>query len=75
MNPLFSCGVDLESAKHFLLHCPQLTNKRYILLSTIGNIKCKLLENTLFNLNDNAKILNATINVILLAKRFDESHF
>ena len=88
INPLCSCGIDMESTEHFLLYCPQFVNERHTLLSTIGNINYKLLENTnsnltqallfgntSFDINDNNKVLNATINFILLAKRFDEPLF
>ena len=39
LNPLYSCGNDVESTEHFLLHCPQFFNERRILLSTLGNFK------------------------------------
>ena len=86
VNPLYSCGNDVES-KHFLLHCRQFVNERCTLLSTSGNFNCSLLENTskvltqtlLFgntslSLSDNSKILSATIDFILSTKRFDEQH-
>ena len=85
LNPLCSCGNDVESAEHFLLHCPQFVNERRTLLSTLGNFNCSLLENTskvltqtlLFGTtslspNDNSKILSATIDFILSSKRFDK---
>ena len=34
--PLCSCGLDIESIEHFLLHCSQFVNERRTLLSTIG---------------------------------------
>ena len=84
INPLFSCGPDIESTEHFLLHCPQFVNKRCTLLSTIGNINYKLIENTnsnltqkllfgntSFDITGNTNILSATINFIFLTKRFD----
>ena len=46
LNPLCSCGNDVESTEHFLLHCPQFANERRTLLSTLGNFNCSLLENT-----------------------------
>ena len=71
LNPLCSCGNDVESTEHFLLHCPQFVNERRILLSNLGNFNCSLFENTskvltqtlLFGnmLSDNSKILSATI--------------
>ena len=88
INPLCNCGLDIESTEHFLLHCPQFVNERRTLLSTIGNINYKLLENTdsvltqtllfdntSFDITDNTKILNATTNFILLTKRFEEHLF
>ena len=88
INPLCSCRLDIESTEHFLLHCPQFVNERRTLLSTIGNINYKLLENTdsnltqmlllgntSFDITDNTKILNATIHFILLTKRLDEPLF
>ena len=88
INPLCSCGLDIESTEHFLLHCPQFVNERRTLLGTIGNTNYKSLENTdsnltqtlllgntSFDITDHTKILNATINFILLTKRLDEPLF
>ena len=38
LNPLCSCGLDIESTAHFLLHCPTYIIERRTLLSTIENI-------------------------------------
>ena len=46
LNPICSCGLDIESASHFLLHCPSFNDERYTLLSTLNKIDCKLLELT-----------------------------
>ena len=83
INPLCSCGFDIESTERFLLHCLQFVNE-CTLLGTICNINYKLLENTdsvltqtlLFgntsiNVTDNTEILNATIHFILLTIGFD----
>ena len=88
LNPLCSCGNDVESTEHFLLHCPQFVNERRTLLSTLGNFNCSLLENTskvltqtlLFgntslSPSDNSKILSATIYFMLSTERFDEQLF
>ena len=79
INPLCSCGLDLESTELFILHCPQFVNERRTLLSTIGNINYKLLGNTdsnltqtllfgnkSFDITDNTKILTATIKFYLV---------
>ena len=34
LNPLCSCGNDVESTEHFLLHCPQFGNEKGTPLST-----------------------------------------
>ena len=88
LNSLCSCENDVESTEHFLLHCHQFVNKRRTLLSTLGNLNYSLLENNsnfltqtlLFgnmslSTNNNSKIFNATINLILSAKRFEERLF
>ena len=46
LNPICSCGLDIESTLHFLLHCPSFNNERSTLLSTLNKIDCKLLELT-----------------------------
>ena len=87
-NPLRSCGLDIESVEHFLLHYPQFVNEKRNFLRTIGNINYKLIENTnsvltqtllfgntSFNIFSGSKILNAITNFILLTKRFDKPFF
>ena len=84
LNPICSCGLDIESTSHFLLHYPTFNNERYTLLSTLNNTDCKLLEltksslsqtllygNTLFD-QEKKNILNATIEYILSTERFEE---
>ena len=45
INPLFTCGNDVESTEHFLLHCPQFVNERRTLQSTLGNFNYSLIGN------------------------------
>ena len=40
INPLCSCGMDVESTSHFFLHCPLFDDKRITLLSTLNKIDC-----------------------------------
>ena len=63
INPLCSCGLDIESTEHFLLHCPQLVSERCTLLSTIGNINYKLLENTDSNLTQTLLFGNTSFDI------------
>ena len=85
LNPICSCGLDIESTSYFLLHCPSLRDERSTLLSTLNKNDCKLLEltkssssqtplygNTLFDKEKNTLILNATIEYILSTERFEE---
>ena len=84
LNPICSCGLDIESTSHFLLHCPSFNDERYTLLSTLNKTDCKLLELTksslsqtllygkTFHKEKNALILNATIEYILSTERFEE---
>ena len=44
LNPICSVGFDIKLTSYFLLHCPIFNDKRYILLSTLHKIDCKLLE-------------------------------
>ena len=87
LNPICSCGLDIESTSHFLLHCPTFNDERYTLLSTLNNIDCKLLvltksslskthllSQTLFDQEKNTPILKATIEYILSTERFEEPH-
>ena len=46
LNPLCSCGNDVESTEYFLLHWPQFVNERRFLLSTLDNFNGSLVENT-----------------------------
>ena len=85
INPLCSCGSDIETALHFPLYCPNFTQYRNTLLSEISEINSELItsndlaltETLLFGDNsfiqyDNSRILDATIAFIVASKRFDD---
>ena len=87
-NPFCSCGVDIESTAHFLLHCPTYIIERRTLLSTLVNIDNNLLDlcepvliRTLLFGSDscysdaNTNVLNAIFEYILSTKRLDEPLF
>ena len=38
LNPIWSCGNDIETSAHFRLHCPHYSNERSTFLNTIRNI-------------------------------------
>ena len=84
LNPICSCGLDIETTCHYLLHCPNFTNERSILLNNVSTINknsltscdasiVKLLLNgdESLDLETNTLILNATVDFILSSKRFD----
>ena len=84
LNPICSCGNDIETLAHFLLHCPHYSNARSTFLNTIRNINrhifdkndLQITETLLYSdssLGDksNTLILNATIDFLFVTKRFD----
>ena len=88
LNPIYSCGFDVESTFHYILRCPMYNNERHTLLSTIKNIDCRLLDvtetvliktllfgNCFVDADTNTQIVNAPVEYILTTKRFDESLF
>ena len=86
LNPICSCGNDIETSAHFLLHCPHYSNERSTFLNTIRNINrhifdkndLQITETLLYgnsSLDDksNTLILNATIDFLFVTKIFDVS--
>ena len=84
VDPLCSCGNDIESSVHFFLHCPNFTTQRQTLLNKLKSINASIMaekENSLvktllfgrldFNYSTNIEIINATISFILTTKRFN----
>ena len=78
LNPFCSCGLDIESAAHFLLRCPMYITERRTLLSAIENndnnlvdlcepvlIKAHLFGSNSFDTNANINVLNTTIEYVL----------
>ena len=85
IDPLCSCGSDIETTLHFFLYCPNFIECRNNLLSKISEINSDLItrndlaliETLLFGDNsfsqyDNSRILDATIVFIVASKRFDD---
>ena len=46
LNPICSCGKEVETTFHFLLSCPNYSDERLTLLSKIRSINPNILENT-----------------------------
>ena len=84
LNPLCTCGLDIETTSHYFLHCPLFHAERSTLLSNINEI-----DSAIFNKSEsvvthillygdesfkdevNLVILNATIDYVLSTNRFD----
>ena len=84
INPLCSCGSDIETTLRFFLYCPNFMDCRNTPLSVISEINSELItrndlafiETLLFGDNsfsqfDNSRILDATIAFVVTSKRFD----
>ena len=84
LNPIYSCGLDVETTYHYLLHCPNFTNKRSIFLNIVSKtnesnltscdtsvVKILLNGDESLDLETNTLILNATVYFILSSRRFD----
>ena len=84
LNPLCSCGNDIETSSDLLLHCPTYSNKRMTLLNKIKNInygilglsdtiitKTLLFGDSCLSDSTNTLTLNSTIEYVIATKRFD----
>ena len=85
LNPVCSCGFDIETTCHFLLHCPNFINERSLLLSNVSRlnkdnlpcwdtsvIKLLLYGDDSLDLVTNTLILNDSVDFISSSKRFDD---
>ena len=84
LNPICSCGDDIETTMHYLLHSPNYLDERRTFLDNLQSIgenihdknDSQISELLLFGLSSNNDvsntcIWNATIQYILGTKRFD----
>ena len=85
LNPICNCGNDIELSAHFLLRCPNFSNKRST-LNIIGSIDRNILTRSDFQVTEtllygdsnsnnitNTLILNAAVDFLIATKRFDAS--
>ena len=85
LNPLCTCGCDVENTCHFLLHCPNLLAEKITVFNKITNIGSNILNqtdtaitksflfgNSKYSNKVSLQILNASINFILTSKLFNE---
>ena len=84
LNSICSCGQNIETSTHFLLHCPNYSIERLTFLNIVSNIHrsslnkndLKVTESLLYgdsSLDDtnNTLIMNATMEFLFASKRFD----
>ena len=84
LNPICSCGNDIETSAHFLLHHPHYSNERSTFLNTVRNINRHIFDKNDLQITEtllhgdsslddksNTLILNATIDFVFVTKRFD----
>ena len=65
INPLCTCGLDIESTVHYFLHCNYYNSARISLLNDLNSV-----DRTLLNLSD-----LSLVNVLLYGgPQFDDSH-
>ena len=82
LNPICSCGNDIETSAHFLLHCPHYSSERSTFLNTIRNINrnifdkhdLQVTETLLYDdssLDDksNTLVFNATIDFLFVTQK------
>ena len=84
VDPLCSCGDEIESIVHFFLHCLNFTTQRQTFLNKLKSINASVLaenENSVvrmllfgrpdFTYSTNKEIIDATISFILTTERFN----
>ena len=88
LNPIFNCGIEVETTIHYLFHCHDYLPERKTLfddvksgLSNIPEQNKSFISNVLLfgdnSVDDSANtiVLSMTINYIISTKRFDDSIF
>ena len=88
LNPICSCGNDIETSAHFLLQCPHYSNERSTFLNTIRNINRNIFDKNDLQITEtlphsdgslddksNTLILNAAIDFLVVTKRFEVNLF
>ena len=84
LNPISSCGKNIETTTHYLLHCSNYLNERLRLLTNLQNVEennldknysrlseILLFSDSSFNDAKNTSTLNSTIQYIFDTKRFN----
>ena len=86
INPVYDCGIEIETTTHFLLHCPLFQSARQSLLIDIKKIdesilkkhdelitKSLLYGDDKFAVSCNKSIISSTIELIVSTEKFSNS--
>ena len=84
LNPICSCGQDIETSTHFLFYCSNYSKERLTFLNVIRNIDRNILEKNDLKITEtilygdsssdntnNTLIVNSTMEFLIASKRFD----
>ena len=84
LNPICSCGQNIETLSDFLLHCSSYSNERLTFLNIIRNIDSNILSkndlkvtetllygDSSYDNTKNTPIMNATMKFLFASKSFD----
>ena len=84
LNPICSCGQNIETSTHFLLHCSNYSNERLTFLNIIRKIDSNILSkndlkvmetllygDSSYDITKNTLIMNATMEFLFASKRFN----
>lgn len=72
LNPFFSCGSSIESTSPSLLPCLIFKANRQTLLTIIYLTQTLLLSSSLYDIETDTVVLNATSDYILFTKRCEK---
>ena len=86
LNPICSCGQNIETSTHFFLHCSDYSNERLAFPNIIRNIDGKLLykiylkvtetllyDDSSLDYTSNTLVMNAIMEFLIGSKRFNVS--
>ena len=84
LNPLCSCSLQIKTTNHYFLHChyynnicknfsvtvKEITNKCLSDFSDVTLVNLVLYGNSIYRLEENKKVIKASISFILSSQRF-----
>ena len=68
VDPLCSCGNDIESTVHFFVHCPNFTTQRRTLLNKLKSINASIMTENEIYLSERSYLEDQTL-IIQLTKK------